>query len=204
MPITSFQSRSKSRSMLVGNSYFIPTAFESIATTTVGSGGSSYVEFTSIANTWTHLQIRGLVQTDRGTYGIDSIQIQLNSDTGSNYATHWLFGDGGSASVSAITSNTYLRPGDGQIGTSTGNSSLVFGGAVIDILDYKNTNKYKTVRALQGVDLNGTVAGIGGRIGIGSGVWMSTNAITSIKLYPQAGSNWNQYSSFALYGIKGS
>jgi len=130
--------------------------------------------------------------------------MQLNSDTGSNYATHWLYGDGSSASANAITSNTYLRPGDGQIGTSTGNSSLVWGVAVIDFLDYKNINKYKTVRALQGVDINGTIASVGGRVGLGSGVWMSTNAITSIKLYPQAGTNWTQYSQFALYGIKGS
>ena len=203
MPITSFKSRNKSRSMLVGNAYFHKD-FESIATVTVGSGGSADVTFSSIPSEFEHLQIRALAQTDRGTYGIDSIQMQLNSDTGSNYATHWLYGDGGSTNSTALTSNTYLRPGDGQIGTSTGNSSLVWGAAVIDFLDYKNTNKYKTVRALQGVDVNGTVGGIGGRVGIGSGIWLSTNAITSIKLYPQAGTNWTQYSHFALYGIRGS
>ena len=168
----------------------------------VGSGGAANIEFTSIPSTYTHLQIRSIAQSDRGTYGIDSIQIQLNSDTSSNYATHWLYGDGSSASAGAITTNTYLRPGDGLIGTSTGNSSLVWGAAIIDFLDYKNTNKYKTVRALQGVDLNGTVASVGGRVGLGSGVWLSTNAVTSIKIYPQAGTKWNQYSSFALYGIK--
>lgn len=169
----------------------------------VGSAGAADVTFSSIPSTYTHLQIRALAQTDRGTYGIDSIQMQLNSDTGSNYTAHWIYGDGSSAAASAITSNTYLRPGDGQIGTSTGNSGLAFGVAVIDFLDYKNTSKYKTVRALQGIDLNGTIASVGGRVGLGSGVWMSTNAITSIKLYPQAGTKWTQYSSFALYGIKG-
>jgi hypothetical protein len=35
-----------------------------------------------------------------------------------------------------------------------------------------------------------------------SSLWMSTSAITSIKLYPNTG-NWAQYSHFALYGIKG-
>lgn len=207
MSVRKFSSASISSVQPKGSKFWnqetFPGTYESIVTAIVDSGGATYIEFSSIPQNYVHLQIRGTVQTDRGTYGIDSIQIQLNGDTGSNYATHWLYGDGSSASGNAITSNTYLRPGDGQIGTSTGNSSLVWGAAVIDFLDYKNTNKYKTVRALQGVDLNGTVGGVGGRVGLGSGVWMSTSAITSIKLYPQAGTNWNQHSHFALYGIRG-
>jgi len=126
----------------------------------------------------------------------------FNSDTGSNYTVHWLFGDGASASASSLTNPTnYLRIGDGQVGTSTGGT---FGGAVIDVLDYQNTNKYKTVRGLVGVDVNGTVGGVGGRVGLGSGVWMNSgSAVSTINVFPQAGSLWTQYSSFALYGIKG-
>ena len=177
-------------------------SYESIATVTVAAGGSSSISFTSIPSTYKHLQIRGNVQTNRGTYGIDSIQMTFNSDTGSNYTVHWLFGDGASASASSLTNPTnYLRIGDGQVGTSTGGT---FGGAVIDVLDYQNTNKYKTVRGLVGVDVNGTVGGVGGRVGLGSGVWMNSgSAVSTINVFPQAGSLWTQYSSFALYGIKG-
>jgi hypothetical protein len=84
-------------------------------------------------------------------------------------------------------------------GTSTGGS---FGVSIVDILDYANTNKYKTVRVLSGVDFNGTLAGYGGYVGPLSGNWRNTSAITSIKINAQTG-NFTQYSQFALYGIKG-
>jgi hypothetical protein len=73
----------------------------------------------------------------------------------------------------------------------------VFNGYVVDVLDYANTNKYKTVRALQGFDSNGD-----GRIYLGSNLWKNTNAVTSITLTAFSG-NFVQYSHFALYGIKG-
>ena len=176
-------------------------AYDSLATVTVPSGGVASVTFAGIPAGYKHLQIRANVQTNRATYGIDSIQMRFNSDTGSNYTVHWLLGDGASASASSLTNpTTYLRIGDGQVGTSTGGS---FGGAVIDVLDYQNTNKYKTVRGLVGVDHNGTVAGLGGRVGLGSGVWMNSgSAVSSINIFPQAGTLWTQDSSFALYGVK--
>jgi hypothetical protein len=78
-------------------------------------------------------------------------------------------------------------------------SANIFSGFVIDILDYANTNKYKTIRYLSGYDANGS-----GRVGLGSGSWRSTSAVTSITLQGlEYSSNYKQYSSFALYGIKG-
>lgn len=69
----------------------------------------------------------------------------------------------------------------------------------MDILDYTSTNKNKTMRTLQGMDSNG-----GGTISLHSGLYYgTTNAVTSIKLYAASGGNLNQYSHFALYGIKG-
>jgi hypothetical protein len=53
-----------------------------------------------------------------------------------------------------------------------------------------------------GNDINGTVAGYGGSVGLYSGSWRNTNAITSISFNVSDGSQWQQYSSFALYGIK--
>jgi hypothetical protein len=169
------------------------TSFESIATVTVGSGGASNVEFTSIPGTYTHLQIRVTSLSDVDTSaGGANIHLQCNSDTGSNYAWHELYGTGASASAGAGTSQTYIKTG-----YTADNDTYYTGASVIDILDYANTNKYKTVRALAGSDINGS----GGYILFRSGVWMNTNAITSIKLTNQSG-NLKQYSSFALYGIK--
>jgi hypothetical protein len=76
--------------------------------------------------------------------------------------------------------------------------SNLFAGYVIDILDYANTNKNKTIRSLAGSDANGS-----GTIWFGSIAWLSTSAITSLSFNIESGSNFTQYSSFALYGIKG-
>jgi hypothetical protein len=176
------------------------TDYESIATVTVGSGGSSSVSFTSIAGTYSHLQLRYTAQSNRGTYGIDNSKITINSDSGSNYSWHVLSGDGNAAFSGAGTSQTFIKSGDRDLATTT--STNMFGVGVIDFLDYSNTNKYKTTRALSGEDINGTIAGFGGGVSFSSGSWRNTAAITSITLVPANGTAYTQYSSFALYGIK--
>ena len=170
-------------------------SYESIMTTTVGSGGSASVTFSSIPATYKHLQIRALM-SDTGT-GSASMTTQFNGDTGANYATHILIGNGSAASSAAITSDTKTFTGYFYQGTNT------FGAAIVDILDYANTNKYKTTRALSGFDTNGTVSGYGGRAALISGNWRSTSAITSITFTVDNAANYSANSKFSLYGIKG-
>jgi hypothetical protein len=83
---------------------------------------------------------------------------------------------------------------------ASGNTSAsnIFGAIILDFLDYADTNKFKTMRSLGGVDLNGA-----GEVNFYSGMYSSTNAISGITLAPGVGTNFLQYSSFALYGIKG-
>jgi hypothetical protein len=164
-----------------------------IATVSVDSGGAADVTFTSIPGTYAHLQLRILGQTSRSGLNVDALRFQVNSDTGSNYAWHHLRGDGSATEAKASTTQSDMQA-ERALGTSSGTSS--FGGIVLDILDYANTNKYKTFRLLGGVDANGS-----GAITFTSGLWQNTNAITSIKLYGDA-ANFTQYSHFALYGIK--
>jgi hypothetical protein len=196
---SSFTNLVKHENFLAGNSAFIPNSYESIATVTVGSGGAANVEFTSIPSTYTHLQIRGIAQETRATYGISDGNMQFNGDTASNYSRHNIQGTGSAVVANGDANLSFITLADGMWGTSTGGS---FGVSIVDILDYANTNKYKTVRVLSGVDFNGTLAGYGGYVGPLSGNWRNTNAITSIKINAQTG-NFTQYSHFALYGIKG-
>ena len=178
-----------------------PSSYESIQTVSVGSGGTSTISFTSIPSTYKHLQIRAFVQETRATYGISEFNMQFNGDTTASYSYHYLWGDGGSASAGAGSSAAAIIVGNGTWGSDTGGT---FGAGILDILDYADTNKYKTTRVLCGVDLNGTVGGAGGRVGLFSGSWQKTTAISSIVLTPQSpATNFRQYSSFALYGIKG-
>jgi hypothetical protein len=169
-------------------------SYESIATVTVGSGGSSSVSFTSIPSTYQHLQIRGIARDSRSN-GATNLYIQYNSDTGTNYTAHELYGNGSSAVANFEgTSQTSALAARVTGNTSASNA---FGGFVIDILDYANTNKYKTNRSLAGHEDNSS-----GAIWLISGLWLNTSAVTSITITPVT-SPILQYSSFALYGIKG-
>lgn len=172
--------------------------YESISTVTVGAGGSATVSFTSIGGTYKHLQLRHSCITNRGTYAIEDLKVNFNSDTGANYSYHLLRGNGSTA-VSGAAANASFIYLDVASGTSVSN---FFGVGVTDILDYSNTNKYKTTRSLTGIDTNGSVAGEFGRVALQSGSWRNTAAITSIVIAPLNGTQFNQYSSFALYGVK--
>jgi hypothetical protein len=180
----------KSRSLLAGNSAYVPPSFESIATYTVGSGGVTNVEFTGIANTWKHLQIRFFVKPNASFH----LGMQFNSDTASNYSRHRLWGSGSSPlNVEGSANTSYM-----EAMYINYNDSTTTGAGIIDVLDYANTSKYKTIRNLHGSDFNG-----GGRLEINSGNWRSTSAVTSIKFYTTGSETMNQYTQFALYGIKG-
>lgn len=193
MAVISIKNKTKSGSLLVGNAYYVPPSFESIATTTVGAGGASSITFSSIPSTYTHLQIRGIA---RGTVvdNDESLKLRFNSDSSANYAQHRIYGSGSAVSAAGDASQTACN----SFYISANNSTAsVFGVGVIDILDYANTNKYKTVRLLTGFDNNGN-----GGLMFRSNLWMSTSVINELT-FTANGGNIAQYSSFALYGIKG-
>jgi hypothetical protein len=170
--------------------------FKSIATVTVGVGGATPIDFTSISSDYQHLQIRGMIRGNSVNTGADSMLIRFNTDSSSVYAIHRLWGTG-----SGVNADGYANITDVSIGSllRSGNTSNVYAGFVIDILDYKNTNKFKTMRALSGWDGNGS-----GEIWFQSGLWRSTSAINAIRFLPGGSSTlFNAGSTFALYGIKG-
>jgi hypothetical protein len=173
----------------------VTNAYESIATVTVGSGGSSSISFSSIPSTFKHLQVRCVSKATAAGNGYSMI-VAANSDTTvANYRSHYIEGNG-----SSVAAGTYQSEGGAYfVGGSTGagTSSEWFGATVFDVVDYQSTNKNKTFKALTAHDRNGA-----GNIHFSSAVWLNTNAITSLTI-SLAGSNLAQNSKFALYGIKG-
>jgi len=196
---SSIRGRTNYGSMLAGNEGYIPTDYQSIQTARVLSGTQSTISFTSIPSNFQHLQIRGFAQCNRATFGTDDLNIRFNGDTGSNYAYHRLFGNGATPEAGAAASQTFMQVLSGS-GTGNGNT---FGVSIIDILDYANTNKNKTMRTLSGDDLNGTVAGFPGYVVLSSGLWQSTSAVTSISIIINTGASFTAGTHFALYGIRG-
>lgn len=172
---------------VIGTGGVAATDFESISTVTVGGGGASSITFSSIPATYQHLQIRGIAKTSN----LGWVQVKFNSDSGANYSQHELRGDGSSATAAGSASTSLMQ-------VFLQNASQVASG-VIDILDYANTSKYKTIRTLGGFDDNGASTGY---ITLTSGNWRNTNAITDITINHST-SSFTQYSQFALYGIKG-
>lgn len=188
MAVISIKNKTKSGSLLVGNAYYVPTSFESIATVT-GTGSSGTITFSSIPNTYQHLQIRYL---SRGT--TDSvIYLRINSDTGANYSDHFFYGGGTSVAASSDVSNTRI----GQFRHSDSATTTQMGVGIIDIHDYASTTKNKVVRGFSGYDANGS-----GIVMLTSGQRINTEAITTLTFNVDGGF-FSSNSVFSLYGIKG-
>jgi len=182
---------------LAGNPVFVAGDFESIATAN-GTGSSATITFSSIPSTYTHLQVRAILRATSGSggwpTGLNSFAI--NGDTtNSNYWNHALVANGATVSAGSANdriTNFFYYPGNAALAST----HAVY---VMDILDYKNTNKLKTLRVLGGGDFNGS-----GNIYFTSMLWNNTAAINSLSFTvdPTFGVNWGTTTSFALYGIK--
>jgi len=192
MGIISLQEKTKLGELLSFNNIDLGGMIP-IATTTLGSSQST-ITFSSIPQNYEHLQLRAIL---RGTASntSDGYNARFNSDTGANYnGGHILYGTGSAAGAFHVgASTTYMQPGD-IVGASA--TASIFAAQVTDILDYSNTNKYKTVRNLYGFELNGS-----GTVALSSNLWMNTAAITTITLTTNSGS-FATNTQFALYGIK--
>lgn len=165
----------------------VTNSYESIATYTVGSGGTSTISFGSIPSTYKHLQIRCIYET---VTNADNIGITLNGSTAAS-RMHYLYGNGSGSAGSGDSTSNFLTL---QAGVST----TSYYGAIIDVLDYQSVNKNKTIRVLGGVDFNGS-----GVVYQSSGLYATTSAISSLTLQGNGGQTIAQHSQFALFGIKG-
>ena len=157
------------------------------------SAAQASIDITNIPQTYTHLQLRGIVRSS-ATASDANARIRFNGDTGNNYRFHFLGGNGSSAysGDSGVASFGYT-----SVSSAASSTSNTFGAFVLDILDYRSTNKNKTVRTLGAVDMNGS-----GFVEFHSSLWLnSSTAITSLSVF-YSGANLVANSSIALYGVQ--
>lgn len=173
--------------------HVVTGSYESITTATITSGSSNTITFSSIPQNFKHLQVRGIARSSSGVWSY----LTFNGDTTqANYYAHELAGNGSAAYANAYPGGA--SPKGIQLFVTYGYTN-VFSGVIIDILDYTSTSKAKTVRCINGWDSNGN-----GEIRLESGLWSATPAaVTSFTLQCGSANAYQQYSSFALYGIKG-
>ena len=164
----------------------MPNTYTLIASNTVG-GAVSSVSFSSIPSTYTDLLVKLSLRSDR-TADTDSVNMTVN---GSSTSMTWLYLLGNNSVASSATAQRFYTDSDY-------NTASTFGNAEVYIPNYASAN-YKSF-SVDTVSENNATSGA--QTELLAQLWSNTSAITSITFAPQFGSNWKQYSSFYLYGIK--
>lgn len=169
----------------------ITGSFESIAATTLASSTGT-VTFSSIPSDYKSLQIRAIARSTFGQNTGDQVTVQVNGVTGSSYSYHYINANGTNVDADGYATQTTMGLG---YAPNDGVTASTFGAFIIDVYDYASTSKFKTFKAFGGYNSNGQ-----GILRLQSGLFQSTNAITSISL---THNTFKTGSVFALYGIKG-
>ncbi len=170
----------------------MPNTFELIVSSTVGSGGASSIDFTSIPSTYTDLCFVVSARSDQAAT-LSTLTCTFNGST-SGYTDKWLEGSG-----SAATSGSNLYSDKvfiGEISGATGTTNT-FGNAQVYIPNYSSTSVYKSVSSDAVQENNTTTA----YVALTANLWSNTAAITSISIKSASG-NLVQYSTAYLYGVK--
>jgi len=161
----------------------MPAAYESIATTTLGSAAAD-ITISSIPTTYTDLTLVWVGTTSGGS----GVRLQVNADTATNYSRVYLQGDGTTASSSLSSSQSSINS---PVATSTSIPSFIN----FNFFSYAGSTN-KTMLINYSADYNGTGSTIAQ-----VALWRSTSAINSIKVYVPSGT-FNVGTTATLYGIK--
>ena len=164
------------------------TTYEPIATQTLGTAASS-ITFSSIAASWTDLRV---VLTSSVSATGSELKLTFNNDTGTNYSETGLQGNGSAAASWRRTNVAYIRLTNAAGLPTAANTFLM---NTYDIFNYAGST-YKTVLGVNSNDQNGS--GDSGRL---AGLWRSTSAITSIKIFTNFGADFTIGTTATLYGI---
>jgi len=167
-------------------------SYELISTTILGSSTSS-VTFSSVPTTYKHLQLR--IHARSAAASDNNIFIQFNADTAANYRTHHLYGNG--AAVESFDNGAGSAIYVWSFADST-DTAGIFSPFIVDILDSSSSAKFKTTRGLFGT------LGASKQVGLSSGLWRNTAAITQVKInHGTMTQSFAAGSRFSLYGIVG-
>lgn len=161
-----------------GNDYELITR-TNISTTT------DTVLFSSIPQTYKHLQVRATINSVGAWWLVTRIN---GNTTAANYTSRGSYTNG-----TTISSMNFGAGTSGYTYTALTEADGILS-AVIDYVDYTSTVKNKNIRSLWGNDRNGS-----GNNGFHTGSFYQAGAITEVGLYGDFRAN----STFAIYGIKG-
>lgn len=163
------------------------------------SAAETSVTFSNLNSTYgadyQHLQLRISAKTSSGNGSSGNNLMTFNSDGGANYSWHRLRGasdestPGSQAGTNQSAIDWGFIPRD-----NSGNGS--YAGYVLDILYPFETTRYTTTRCFWGF-WQASVE----YVGLNSGLWMNTNALTDIS-FSVTSYSYAANSRFSLYGLK--
>ena len=168
--------------------------FTKIATVTVGSGGTTAIEFTSISASYTDLCLYLSLKSDRASQYYSNAKIQFNGST-TSYSMKVLYGQG---STAGSFSDTDIY----DYNNATSSTASTFSNTMVYVPNYGSSN-YKSVSLDVAVEINSST---NNTLDLSAGLWSNTGAITSIKIldYYSTSTKFVEFSSATLYGIKNS
>ena len=170
----------------------MPNTYFKIASVTVGSGGASTIDFTSIPSTYTDLCVKGSLRGANASWG-DNIKVSLNGST-TSFTSREIYGESGATGSETLTTR--------NVGVASGANATAstFGSFEFYLPNYLSSN-YKSI-SMDSVSENN--ASTGYALWLTAGLWSNTAAVTQITFTPNSATTWLQYSTATLYGIKSS
>ena len=177
----------------------MPNTFELIASSTVGAGGASFIDFTSIPSTYTDLVIY-LSARGAGSAAVTYVSARLNGSSSAIYSHVELYAESSTPASAKDSSQTYIYT-LGHIPANTATAST-FGNTEIYIPNYAGTSN-KSLSAA-GVAENNSGSNGAWTVSMTAGGAALTSEITSIRLVvgSNGSTNFMQYSTAYLYGVK--
>ena len=167
-----------------------------IASTTVGSGGTSSIDFNTISSSYTDLVLNVSVRTNNA-FNQDWLLLKFNN-TNSSLAAVRISGTG-SGVQGGYNDPTQIWGATGVGATATANT---FSNAQIYIQNYTSPTLNKTWISESVNEINATGTEV--ITNLFTGTWSNTAAITRVTLTPYSAGTIQQYSTAYLYGIKNS
>lgn len=162
--------------------------------TSTATSNNTVFTFSSIPQTFTHLRMICYLRTSQAGAGANA-GVWLNNDQSGIYRVHYTGGDGGSIFSGDFAANQ-TSFNIGWVGNTAATAGL-FSTHIVDILDYTDTSKFKTIRTINGFDANNSTTNL---VGLWSGLWRSTSAINRIDIPIGFATG----STVSLYGISNS
>jgi hypothetical protein len=169
----------------------MPVTYKKIASVTVGSGGASTIDFTSIPGTYTDLVLKFSTRTNRAGAVSDDVYISLNG-VNTGYSGRILQGSGSAASSFSDTPNPWKFL---AITAASNATASTFGNGEFYLPNYTgSTNKSASFDSVGENNATEAVQRLS------AGLVTITSAITSIQLDGGNG-DFVQHSTATLYGI---